>query len=317
VTATRVVDSHVHCAAGRVEELLRVLDVAGIDGAVVVTFPGEAEAVLEEALRLAPGRLRVLVAPDIRLAGTTAWEPELARMDQLLASAAGIKLYKQASFGVRNSEGSLVSLLSPELEPLWAMAAARGRPVLLHCGDPADFWRRTPRLRSRQLEVHPGFRYRDLPEVPSRRWMIRCRDELFRRHPEVRFVGAHLGGFPATPAELTRFLRLGAADTSAALEEILTFDRPAVERIVHRHERDILWGSDVFVTRTWLGDDRAAVKLKAKFLADSLRMVTAAETVHVPAPHQFPWRAPGLGLTGPRLESVLHGNADRIYWSQQ
>ncbi len=308
-----MIDAHTHCRAGCVGLLMRTLDVAEIDGAVVLASPGEGEQVLEEALRLDAHRLRVLVSPDLSLAGTASWESELRALDHLLECAAGIKLFKDASFGLRNRDGALISLLSSELEPLWAIAAARCKPVLLHCGDPADFWRGTPRLRARQLETIPERRYRGRREVPSRRSMIASRDGLLRRQPSVRFVGAHLGGFPATPAELARFLQLGPVDTSAALEEVITFDRRRVEPLVRRHERDILWGSDFVLAQPMPGCDRAVVKLGAKFIVDSLRLATVAEPVHAPST-ECPWRAPGLGLSGPLRESVLGRNAARVYW---
>src|ERR1041385_2867389 len=196
---------------------------AGIDGAVILPAPGQGEQVLEEALGLDPHRLRVLVSPDVSLAGTPAWGAELNAMDRLLEHAAGIKLYKNLSFGLRGRSGGMITLLSPELEDLWSIAAARAKPVLVHFGDPADFWRLRPRLRTRQLDVMPERRYHDAADVPSRRKIIASRDELFRRQPSVRFVGAHLGGFPSTPGELASFLRHGPVHTSAAPEAVLIF----------------------------------------------------------------------------------------------
>jgi predicted TIM-barrel fold metal-dependent hydrolase len=312
----RVIDAHLHCSASSVHILVRALDIAEIDGAVVLAFPGESRRLLEEAHRVAPRRLRVLVSPILQLAGTgSAWESELAEIDRLLGHAAGIKLYKDANFGLRNRDGKPISLLSPELEPLWAIAAAHDKPLLMHCADPSDFWRRSPRLRARQLEIYPEWSYRRSRAVPSRRWMTRSRDELFRREPSVRFVSAHLGGFPATPGELGRFMGLGLADTSAALEEVLTFDRYAVDRLLRRHEHDIMWGSDLILGAQPKGEERSALMVSAKFLADSLKLATAEEPVHAPASAMCPWTAPGLGLRGSLRESILSANAIRIYWN--
>lgn len=309
-----IVDAHVHCLAGCVDLLLRVMDLAEIDRAVVLAWPGNTEALMEKT-SCAPHRLRVLVAPDLTLAGTAAWDGELALTDRLLRHAGGIKLYKHANFGLRNVDGAPISLLSPELEPLWAIAARHGCPVLVHCADPIDFWRRTPRLRARQVELHPESRYRGSRGIRSRRRLIAERDEVVRRHPEVRFVGAHLSGFPATVSELTRFLRLGPADTSAALEEVLTLDRPAVDQLVRRHRHDLLWGSDLFLTRAVDGRDDVLVKMTAKHVIDSLRLATAAEPVIPPSP-SCRWVAPGLGLTGGLADAILGGNALRLYWSE-
>ncbi|HXM57097.1 MAG TPA: amidohydrolase family protein [Candidatus Dormibacteraeota bacterium] len=309
-----VVDAHLHCRPGSVRILLRALDLAEIDGGVLLGHPSLGAELLDEVARDAPRRLRVLVTPDLSLAGTgAAWDAELRTIERLLDQAAGIKLYKDANFGVRNRQGARVSLLSAELEPLWAIAAARGVPVLVHAADPLDFWRRSPRLRGRALEVHPEARCRGR-SVPSRRRLLRDRDELLRRWPDVRFVGAHFGGFPATRAELARFLALGPCDTSAALEEVLTFDRPAVDALLRTHRHDVMWGSDLILGEQPPGHERTAIVLSAKFLADALRLATAAEAVHSPSPVECPWRAPGLALPGPLRDEVLGGNAVRVYW---
>jgi hypothetical protein len=309
-----IVDAHVHCLSGAVDLLLRVMDLAQVERAVVLAWPGNTVALMEKAACM-PRRLRVLVAPDLTLAGTAGWDGELALVDSLLGHAAGIKLYKQANFGLRNADGAPISLLSPELEPLWAIAARRGCPVLVHYADPLDFWRRTPRLRARQVEHHPESRYRGSRRIPSRRRLLSERDELLHRHPDVRFVGAHLSGFPATERELARFLELGPTDTSAALEEVLTLERSAVDRLVRRHHRDLLWGSDLFLTRAADGRDDVMVKMSAKHVIDSLRLATAAEPVIAPSP-TCRWTAPGLGLTGGLADSILGGNALRLYWSE-
>ena len=104
-----------------------------------------------------------------------------------------------------------------------------------------------------------------------------------------------------------------SVDTSAALEEVLTFDRRRVEPLVRRHEHDILWGSDLVLHEAVPGCESAVVKLSAKFLVDTLRLATAAEAVHAPST-ECPWRAPGLGLSGRLRESVLGRNATRLYW---
>jgi uncharacterized protein len=310
----KVIDAHLHCRPGSVGILLRALDLAEIDGAVLLGHAGLGAELLDEVSREAPRRMRVLVTPNLTLAGTgAAWAAELRTLERLLDQAAGLKLYKDANFGVRNQDGARISLLAPELEPLWAIAAARDVPVLVHAADPMDFWRRSPRLRGRALEAHPEARHRGR-RVPSRRRLIGDRDELLRRQPSVRFVGAHFGGFPATPAELARFLALGPADTSAALEEVLTFDRPAVDRLLHSHQDDVMWGSDLIIGRQPPGNERTAIMLSAKFLADSLRLTTAEGPVHSPSPVECPWRAPGLALRGTLRESVLGRNAIRMYW---
>jgi hypothetical protein len=77
-----------------------------------------------------------------------------------------------------------------------------------------------------------------------------------------------------------------------------------------------MWGSDLILGAQPPGSERAAVMTSAKFLVDSLRLVTAGGPVHAPASRDCPWTAPGLDLRGSLGESVLAGNAIRTYWQR-
>src|SRR6266487_51989 len=308
-----IIDAHVHCAPGALSVLLRALDLARIDRAVVLAWPGVGEALVDEAERDGAGRLRVAFAPDLQLAGTQRWNAELDRIERLATSLAALKVYKQLSFGIANLDGRPIGLLSPELEPLWALAGRAGLPVILHCGDPADFWRARPGLRAQQLVRYPEWHYANQQGVKARALMYRERAELVCRHPQVCFVGAHLGGFPDGPGALEEYLRLGPVDTSAALEEVLTFDHREVRETIERHHDQIMWGSDLPVGPP-PGRDALAVKIAAKFLIDSLNLATESVTLPAPTPVTCPWTVPGLGLTGSARAAVLHQTAARIFW---
>jgi hypothetical protein len=309
-----IIDAHLHCDPTALRILMRALDLAGIDRAVVLSRPGLGEPFVEAVAREGHGRLRVALAPDVRLAGTPRWDIELVRLERLTADLAAIKLYKQLGFGIVNADGRRISLLSPELESLWELVEGTGLPVILHCGDPADFWRERPRLRARQLELHPEWWYATQPDVKPRALMYRERAELVHRYPGVCFVGAHLGGFPEGPEPLEEYLQLGPVDTSAALEEALTFDRRIVLQIVDRYPDRIMWGSDLILSALRPGTDTAAVKIAAKYLVDSLRLVTEAVTLPTPSPLECPWTVRGLGLSGSSRAWVLQRTASRILW---
>jgi predicted TIM-barrel fold metal-dependent hydrolase len=312
----RVLDAHVHCRADSVATLLRVMDAAEVERAVILSWPGEAERLLDAAMEQGGDRLRVALAPDLELVGSDGWEIEIKRFERLIAHAAGLKFYKDAGLGAPNRLGRRLDFLMPELQPFWSLALRHGKPVVLHCGDPADFWGEGTGLRARQLADHPEWRHSQRPDVQGRRWIMNRRAELMRAWPGVTFVGAHLGGFPATTGEMEECLAYGPVDTSVALEEVLTLDRSPVEALILAHSRSICWGSDVMVGPARDRREIGLIKMCAKFVRDSLRLLTSRERVPAPSPIDCPWTAAGLGLGGAAAERVLWDNAVGLYWGE-
>ncbi len=119
-----VIDGHVHCAVGSVHLLLQAMDIAGIERALVLPWPGDTEALLEEVYSKGPDRLRVAVTPNLTLCGTPDWDKELGRVDSLAGHVAAVKLYKEASFGFREAHGHLLGLSSIALDTLWTLNAS-------------------------------------------------------------------------------------------------------------------------------------------------------------------------------------------------
>ncbi len=187
---------------------------------------------------------------------------------------------------------------------------------MIHCADPADFWRPCPLLRARQLELNPQYCYHDRRGVPARDWMLSCRADLVRRWPNVRFVGAHLGGFPADLREFIDFLSLHSVDTSAALEELLAVDRVGAHRVFQMHARSIIWGSDLMVGPARSGCEAILVKVAAKYLRDSLCLITVGEVIHTPNPVECPWLVQGLALAGDTARHILYSNAAALFWEE-
>ena len=136
-----IVDAHVHLftqgpradepypGAGRVEQVLRLMDQAGVSQAVLVPAVGPlSPANRQECAALAKAHAdRLLLLADVPLHEPTAAE-EVARARD--AGAVGISYYPATP--------ALEWLLAPACEGLWAACAAHRLPCNLHCG-PAGY----------------------------------------------------------------------------------------------------------------------------------------------------------------------------------
>ena len=110
------------------------------------------------------------------------------------AGAVGLKFFKNFGINVRDQDGDRVPVDHSELDPVFAMCAQLDIPVLIHVGEPSEFYQPVDRFNERWLELTllpnrrlPADRY------PGFEDMVAERDRLFARHANTRFIAAHFG----------------------------------------------------------------------------------------------------------------------------
>ena len=110
------------------------------------------------------------------------------------AGAVGLKFFKNFGIDVRDENGERVPVDHPELDPVFEMCARLDIPVLIHVGEPSEFYEPVDRFNERWLELTllPN---RRMPssQYPSFDEMMAERDRLFAKHSNTRFIAAHFG----------------------------------------------------------------------------------------------------------------------------
>src|SRR6478752_7576120 len=108
----------------------------------------------------------------------------------------GLKVYKQLGLNDADNNGNRIAIDDPRLDPIWAKCGTLGIPVLIHSGEPNSFWKPKDKYNERWLELkqEPG-RYRDPAKVPPFEQVMGEQHHVFRKHPETKFIDAHLGWF--------------------------------------------------------------------------------------------------------------------------
>ena len=115
----------------------------------------------------------------------------------------GLKVYKSLGLTDQDNEGKRIRVNDPRLDPIWAKCGALGIPVLIHTGEPNSFWSKKNKYNERWLELkqYPG-RYKDPTVYPSFDSLMKEQHEVFRKHPETKFINAHLGWYGNDLAKL-------------------------------------------------------------------------------------------------------------------
>ena len=173
-----------------------------------------------------------------------------AQLEQdVAAGAVGLKFFKNFGINVRDQDGARVPVDHPELDPVFEMCARLDIPVLIHVGEPSEFYEPVDTLNERWLELTllPNRRM-SADRYPSFNEMMAERDRLFARHPNTRFIAAHMGWHANDLSRLGALLdRLPNvyAETAAILYELGRQPRAAREFFITYQDR-ILFGKDSY-----------------------------------------------------------------------
>ena len=169
--------------------------------------------------------------------------------EDVAAGAVGLKFFKNFGIDVRDRDGQRVPVDHPELDPVFEMCARLDIPVLIHVGEPSEFYQPVDQFNERWLELTllpnrrmPASRY------PSFDEMMAERDRLFAKHPNTRFIAAHFGWHANDLVRLGKLLdRLPNvyAETAAILYELGRQPRAARQFFIDYQDR-VLFGKDTY-----------------------------------------------------------------------
>lgn len=170
---------------------------------------------------------------------------QLAR--DVAAGARGLKIYKSLGLTLTDGAGRRIPTDDPRFDPIWAKCAELGIPVLIHTGEPAEFFQPNDRFNERWLELkerpnraRPPDRFPPWEQVMAEQW------NLFRRHPKTTFIAAHLAWLGGDLGRLGRLLdELPNLQTEigAVLAELGRQPRFAREWFIRYQDR-VMFGKD-------------------------------------------------------------------------
>ncbi len=215
--------------------------------------------------------------------------------------AVGLKIFKNLGLRVKSSSGLRLSVDDPELDPIWEACARLGIPVLIHTGEPSEFFEPVDRHNERWLELTLLPRRR----VPSEKYptfdeLMAERNRLFSRHPATTFILAHMGWHANDLARLGALLDRNPnvyPETGAILYELGRQPRTSKSFFVKYQDR-ILFGKDSYRADEF------------KFYWRTFE--TADEYFEYYRDYHAFWRLYGMNLPDEVLRKVYFENALRL-----
>jgi len=96
----------------------------------------------------------------------------------------------------------------PRFRPILDYLEKNFIPLIGHNGEPKDCWLPLDKMTFSKgyYSAHPEYHMYLNPEYPSYQEQINARDNMLKKHPRLKFVGAHLGSLEWSLEELAKRL---------------------------------------------------------------------------------------------------------------
>jgi predicted TIM-barrel fold metal-dependent hydrolase len=195
--------------------------------------------------------------------GTNSWSKKvISYLDHTFSDGiVTVKLWKNIGMTVRDRSGKFIMIDDPGLNPVIEFIKSKGLPITGHLGEPRNCWlplnEMTVSSDSSYFAEHPEYHMFLHPEYPSYENQIAARDHLLEKHPDLKFIGCHLGSLEwnvdSLAKRLDRFPNM-AVDMSARICHMQyqsARDRKRVRDFCIKYQERLLYGTDT-------GDDGKA-----------------------------------------------------------
>ena len=307
------IDIHCHWTLEQdPDELLAAMDKLGVKAAVNLSGgSGERfDAMIERFHKPAPDRLLILCNLDFTDIGREGWtrsQVEWLR-EARRKGAAGLKIFKSLGLTIKDTDGELVPVDDPRLDPIWAECGKLNMPVLIHTADPIAFFQPIDRDNERwmQLHRHPDWSF-DGDGFPTRDELLAQRNRMIAKHPQTTYIGAHVANNAEDLKRVGRDLddlpNL-VLDISGRVAE-LGRQPYAARKFVVKYQDRVLFGTDRYPGRP----DQPRYTIYYRFLETDDEYFDYYD-------HPFPptgdWNIYGIFLPDEVLKKVYLTNAQRV-----
>lgn len=176
--------------------------------------------------------------------------------------AIGVKVWKNIGMIEKDEDGKFIMIDNPKLDPIFDYIEKMGKTVCGHLGEPKNCWlpidSMTVNNDKKYYAEFPEYHMYLHPEFPSYDDQIEARDNMLKKHPNLRFVGAHLGSLEWSVDELAKHLDMFpnmAVDMAARIchiekqsqsdwQKVRDFFIKYQDRIIYGTDGNDNWGTD-------------------------------------------------------------------------
>jgi hypothetical protein len=166
-----------------------------------------------------------------------------------------VKVWKNIGMTLRDRNGKFIMIDDPGIENVISFIMSKGIPLTGHLGEPRNCWlpldQMTVKSDSGYFSRNPHYHMYLHPEYPSYEDQIDARDNLLKKHPNLKFIGCHLASLEwnvdSLSLRLDRYPNM-AVDMSARICHLQfqsAKERERVRDFIIKYQDRLLYGTDV------------------------------------------------------------------------
>jgi predicted TIM-barrel fold metal-dependent hydrolase len=238
--------------------------------------------------------------------------------DSFKKGAIAVKVWKNIGMVFKDKDGNFVMIDDPKFDPIFDYLAKKGIPVVGHIGEPRNCWlpidEMTVNNDKEYFKNHPQYHMYLHPEYPSYEDIINARDHALEKHPELKFIGCHLGSVEWSVEELGKRLKrfpTMAVDFAARMSHFQFQSHRNREKVINffiEFQDQLIYGSDLNTDGTENPDELKA-KMHETWLND-WKYLTTNDVMTVP---EVNGEFQGLNLPRKVIEKIYRRNAEKWY----
>lgn len=130
--------------------------------------------------------------------------------NNLSGGAVGVKLWKNIGMTEKDRSGNFIMISNTRFDPVISFIEQKGLPLTGHFGEPKNCWlpvdSMTVNNDKSYFKDHPEYHMFLHPDYPGYQAQLDARDSMLTKHPNLKFIGCHLGSLEWNVDDLAKTL---------------------------------------------------------------------------------------------------------------
>jgi predicted TIM-barrel fold metal-dependent hydrolase len=317
------IDIHCHINTKRTS----FMEQAIVDNFQIMTINVDAGVDIEEQQEFAlfqkkmfPKRLNYLTTFSMEGWDNKGWVNRTIRYisESVKNGAVGVKIWKNIGMVETDGNGEFIMIDNPLFDPIFDYLEQNNIPVCGHLGEPKNCWlpldEMTVNNDRKYYNDFPKYHMYLHPDYPSYEKQIAARDNMLEKHPDLHFMGAHLGSMEwsvdVIAEHLDRFpnMKVDLAARMCHIQVQAQKKRKKVRDFFIKYQDRIIYGTDL-EDNAALSANKLISKMHKEWESDWEFLTTSAKMTSENVDGEFV----GLKLPKSVVEKIYFKNAIKAF----
>jgi predicted TIM-barrel fold metal-dependent hydrolase len=238
------------------------------------------------------------------------------------SGAIAIKVWKNIGMTIKDKDSNFIMIDNPVFDPIFNYLEQNNIPVVGHIGEPKNCWLPLDQMTTNNdrnyFKEHPQYHMYLHPDYPSYEAQIQSRDHLLEKHPNLKFIGAHLGSLEWDVDEIAKRLdkfpnmAVEPAARMGQLQYQTVNNWKKVRDFFIKYQDRILYGTDISTVQSD-NPDSAKARIHETWMND-WKFLSSEDSLQSPFINS---RFKGLHLPKEVIDKIYYTNTQKWYFSKK